>query len=32
MNSTLVVYFSFDGITKLIAQKIGETLNADVIE
>lgn len=32
MNSTLVVYFSFDGNTKLIAEKIGETLNADVVE
>ena len=32
MNSALVVYFSFDGNTKLIAEKIGETLNADVIE
>ncbi|MTK06118.1 MAG: flavodoxin [Hungatella sp.] len=32
MKSALVVYFSFDGNTKLIAEKIGETLNADVVE
>ena len=32
MKSALVVYFSFEGNTKLIAEKIGETLNADVIE
>ena len=32
MNSSLVVYFSFDGNTKLIAEKIGETLNAAVVE
>ncbi|WP_349669340.1 flavodoxin [Lacrimispora sp.] len=32
MNSALIVYFSFDGNTKLIAEKIGETLNADVVE
>ena len=32
MESALVVYFSFDGNTKLIAEKIGETLNADVVE
>jgi len=32
MKSALIVYFSFDGNTKLIAEKIGETLNADVVE
>ena len=32
MKSALVVYFSFDGNTKLIAEKIRETLNADVVE
>jgi len=32
MKSALVVYFSFEGNTKLIAEKIGETLNADVVE
>ncbi|MDF2888980.1 MAG: flavodoxin [Lacrimispora sp.] len=32
MMSTLVVYFTFEGSTKLIAEKIGETLKADVIE
>ncbi|MGC6177863.1 flavodoxin family protein [Lacrimispora sp. 38-1] len=30
--SVLVVYFSFEGNTKLIAEKIGETLNADIVE
>lgn len=30
--STLVVYFSFDGNTKFIAEKIAETINADIIE
>lgn len=30
--NTLVVYFSFDGNTKLIAEKIAETINADIIE
>ncbi len=30
--STLVVYFSFNGNTKFIAEKIAETLNADVAE
>ena len=30
--STLVVYFSFEGNTKLIAEKIGETLHADIVE
>ncbi|WP_312694301.1 flavodoxin family protein [Caproiciproducens sp.] len=30
--STLVVYFSFDGNTKFIAEKIAETISADVIE
>ncbi len=30
--NTLIVYFSFDGNTKLIAQKIAETINADIIE
>ncbi|MEM1484880.1 flavodoxin [Oscillospiraceae bacterium PP1C4] len=30
--STLVVYFSFDGNTKFIAEKIAKTINADVIE
>lgn len=30
--STLVVYFSFNGNTKMIAEKIAETLNADTIE
>ncbi|MBW7573817.1 flavodoxin family protein [Caproiciproducens faecalis] len=29
---TLVVYFSFDGNTKFIAEKIAETINADIIE
>ena len=29
--STLVVYFSFDGNTKFIAEKIAETINADII-
>lgn len=29
---TLVVYFSFEGNTKLIAEKIAETLNADIME
>ena len=29
---TLVVYYSLDGNTKLLAGKIAETLNADVIE
>lgn len=32
MKSALIVYFSFDGNTKLIAEKIGKTLNADVVE
>ena len=30
--STLIVYFSFDGNTKFIAEKITETINADIIE
>lgn len=30
--STLVVFFSFDGNTKFIAEKIAETINADIIE
>ena len=30
--STLVVYFSFNGNTKMIAEKIAETINADVVE
>lgn len=30
--STLIVYFSFDGNTKFIAEKIAETINADIIE
>ena len=30
--SILVVYFSFDGNTKFIAEKITETINADIIE
>lgn len=30
--STLVVYFSFDGNTKFIAEKIAETINADIVE
>ncbi|RFZ76700.1 flavodoxin [Lacrimispora amygdalina] len=30
--SVLVVYFSFEGNTKLIAEKIRETLNADMVE
>ena len=30
--STLVVYFSFDGNTKFIAEKIADTLCADMIE
>lgn len=30
--NTLVIYFSFDGNTKFIAEKIAETLNADMIE
>lgn len=30
--STLVVYFSFDGNTKFIAEKIAETIGADIIE
>ncbi len=29
--SSLVVYFSFDGNTKFIAEKIAETINADII-
>jgi flavodoxin len=29
---TLVVYFSFEGNTRLIAQKIAETISADTIE
>lgn len=29
---TLVVYFSFDGNTKFVAEKIAETINADIIE
>lgn len=30
--NTLVVYFSFDGNTKFIAEKIAETISADIIE
>ncbi|MEA4816078.1 MAG: flavodoxin [Lachnospiraceae bacterium] len=30
--STLVVYFSLDGSTKFIAEKIAETINADIVE
>jgi len=30
--SSLVVYFSLDGNTKLIAEKIAKTINADIIE
>ena len=30
--STLIVYFSFDGNTKFIAEKIAETIDADIIE
>ncbi len=30
--NTLVVYFSFDGNTKFIAEKIAETINADIVE
>lgn len=30
--STLIVYFSLDGNTKFIAEKIAETINADIIE
>lgn len=30
--STLVVYFSLDGNTKFIAETIGKTINADMIE
>ena len=30
--STLVVYFSFDGNTKFIAEKVTETISADMIE
>ncbi len=30
--SALVVYFSFSGNTKIIAEKIAETVNADIIE
>jgi len=30
--STLVVYFSFTGSTKFIAEKIAETLGADIME
>ena len=28
----LVVYFSFEGNTKLVAKKISETINADLVE
>lgn len=30
--STLVVYFSFNGNTKFIAEKVAETISADIIE
>lgn len=30
--NTLIVYFSFDGNTKFIAEKIAEAINADIIE
>lgn len=30
--STLVVYFSFTGSTKFIAEKIAETMNADIAQ
>ena len=30
--NTLVVYFSFDGNTKFIAEEIAKTINADIIE
>ncbi len=30
--STLVVYFSFEGNTKFIAEKIAETISADIVE
>ena len=30
--SALVVYFSFEGNTKLIAEKIAETISADIVE
>lgn len=30
--STLVIYFSFDGNTKFIAEIIAKTMNADIIE
>ncbi|MFT4007645.1 MAG: flavodoxin [Lacrimispora sp.] len=30
--STLVVYFSFSGNTKFIAEKVAETISADIIE
>ena len=30
--SVLVVYFSFEGNTKLVAEKIGQTLHADIVE
>ena len=30
--STLVVFFSFDGNTKFIAETIADTINADVVE